>query len=432
MKSVTITDVFQFIVFIIVIPVITNVAISKAGGINELLRQLPADKLTVYKHEQFPRYLVAFLVWCLFPAVLSVPPVIQRILMARNRQQVTNMFFTTAAFLLVVRALVILSCLAVFFLAPDIKPSAGGAFAYVIHQYFHPALKGLSVAGLLAIVMSTLDSIVNAGGLLVTHNVLKPCFDKLKVAFDELQAVRCITFLMGCASILAAFSIKEVRLLSYFGMASFSSVITIPFIAGVLGIKTDTRSFLIATAVTITTFILANLYLPADNYPAAANYLIFPISLVANAISFFGTHYLLNRGFAVVKWSGGQHKRYIWHPSWQGLRKTLSNLLPTPQKLLRYSQDRVARYGANPTLFALFMSFNYMLPFFIMNSYADPAAYTWLLAIRGMGALLCVGLLLKPQWPARLRRYFPSYYHFCLLYCLPFVATFCFLLEGGV
>ena len=74
MKSVTLTDVFQFIVFIIVIPVIANVALSKAGEINELLRQLPADKLTVYKHEQFPRYLAVFLFWGLFPAALSAPP----------------------------------------------------------------------------------------------------------------------------------------------------------------------------------------------------------------------------------------------------------------------------------------------------------------------------------------------------------------------
>ena len=75
-KSVTITDIFQFIVFVIVIPLIANVAISEAGGIKELFRQVPADKLTIYKHEQFPRCLSSFLVWYLFPAVLSAPPIV--------------------------------------------------------------------------------------------------------------------------------------------------------------------------------------------------------------------------------------------------------------------------------------------------------------------------------------------------------------------
>ena len=97
------------------------------------------------------------------------------------------MLFISAAFILVVRALFIFTCLAVLLLAPNIKPSSGGAFAYVINQYFPPVLKGLSVAGLLAIVMSTLDSFLNAGGLLFTHNVLKPCFDKLRVEFSELR-----------------------------------------------------------------------------------------------------------------------------------------------------------------------------------------------------------------------------------------------------
>ena len=47
-KSVTITDVFQFIVFVIVIPVIANLAISKAGGIQEMflnISKLLPDKL---------------------------------------------------------------------------------------------------------------------------------------------------------------------------------------------------------------------------------------------------------------------------------------------------------------------------------------------------------------------------------------------------
>ena len=112
-KSVTMTDVLQFIVFVIVIPLIANVAISEVGGIQELFRQVPVDKLTILEHKRFSFYLNNFLIWGLFPSFLSAPANIQRILMARSRQQAANMLYISAAAWLVVRALIMLTCLAV-------------------------------------------------------------------------------------------------------------------------------------------------------------------------------------------------------------------------------------------------------------------------------------------------------------------------------
>ncbi|MEL6358368.1 MAG: hypothetical protein AAFQ01_00335, partial [Bacteroidota bacterium] len=79
---------------------------------------------------------------------------------------------------------------------------------------------------------------------------------------------------------------------------------------------------------------------------------------------------------------------------------------------------------------ALFIGFSYMVPFY-MHSYTAPDTYTWLLIIRSVGALLCIGLLLRYHWPDRLLPYFSGYYYLTLLYCLPFVTTFLFFLEGN-
>ncbi len=51
------------------------------------------------------------------------------------------------------------------------------------------------------------------------------------------------------------------------------------------------------------------------------------------------------------------------------------------------------------------------------------------MAIKSISIFLCLGLLLKPYWSSKFLRYFPAYYHLTLLYCLPFVTTFLFLLE---
>ena len=393
-KSVTTTDVLQFIVFVIVIPLIANVAISEVGGIQELFKQVPVDKLTIYENKKFSFYFLnSFLIAGLFPNYLSAPSTVQRILMARSRQQAANMLYITAAASLVVRALIILTCLAVLVLTPGIEPSRGGAFFYVINEYFSPVLKGLSAAGLLAIVMSSLDSFLNSGGLLVTRNVLKPCFDRLKVKFSELEAIRFITFFMGCGSILAAVIVKETAPLVKLALYLFTPVITIPFIAGVLGLKTDTRTFLISSAVTIATFTLCKLGLARE-----VRYLTFSISLAANAISFFAAHIIKNQGFARAK-------------------------RPKEESSLQAASPQIALY----IVFALLMCFNYMLPYYMYTGQGAGA----MLAIRLIGATLCVGLLLKPYWQDWSQKYFPSYWRFTLLYCLPFSATILYVLNGG-
>ena len=153
---------------------------------------------------------------------------------------------------------------------------------------------------------------------------------------------------------------------------------------------------------------------------------VYPLSFIINVIFFFGTHYWKNKGFVVVKretlgtaalrWRVQQHDFLQW--------------LPTPSNLLRYSQHKVARYGTNATAFALFLSLNYMAPFF-MHIHGNAAMHIWILGIKSISVFLCIGLLLRPYWPKALLPYFAFYYHLTLFYCLSFVTTFLFLLEGN-
>ena len=424
-KAVTLTDVFQFLIFIIMIPIIANIAISEVGGVKALFKQLPVDKLTVYHNERFFHYLSTFFFWCLFPAVLTSPAIIQRILMIKDRKQASKMLFLGASVTFVIRTLILLTSLSVIVLAPDLKPTSGGAFTYIMQTYFPPTLYTLGVVGMLAVIMSTVDSILNAGGLLLTHNVLKPWHDKHGRTFDELKWVRYVTFLMGCGGVIAAFhAANEVRTLGYLGVASFVPVITIPFVAGVMGLKTNTKTFLTSSVVTIIAFIIARAYLPD-----ALGHLLLPISVLANGLSFFGDHYLRNGGIVT---SQPNTKTTYTHSVLSLLGKaqqTIVGLLTFPFGLVNYTRSRAEHYGMNEMAFAFFMLLNYMLPVF-MHSHTTQA-YDWLFGIKAVGALLCIGILFKSYWPMSTRPYFPLYYYLTLLYCLPFATTFLFLLEGG-
>jgi len=82
-KSVTSTDVFQFLVLIIVIPFIAYIVTNKAGGLKEVFIQAPREKLAIFNHEKFSFYLVLFLMWTILPVGMIDPAIIQRLLMGK-------------------------------------------------------------------------------------------------------------------------------------------------------------------------------------------------------------------------------------------------------------------------------------------------------------------------------------------------------------
>jgi hypothetical protein len=120
-------------------------------------------------------------------------------------------------------------------------------------------------------------------------------------------------------------------------------------------------------------------------------------------------------------------EEYIRNSSWIRLLNAESWFNPLIKK---YSPQKVARYEAPHMAFAFFMTLHYTVPFFI-QTHADPSSYKWVLLIKSVGTLLCVGLFLEPYWPSWLKDHFSIYWHLSLLYCLPFSFTFLFLMNNS-
>ncbi len=415
MRAVAITDVLQFVVLIIVIPLIANAVFYEIGSVKELFTRLPAEKLQIIGHKKLSYHMtIAFI--CLFNSTLLNPPFVSRMLMARNKKQAADVFFIGAAFDPLFKLLIMIISLSAFLLHPQI--ASNKVIPHIINEYFPIGLRGFCIAGLIAVIMSTADSLLHAAGLSFAHDVIKPLRAARGESTNELKWVQYGTFFVGCLALGLVFTSNNVFALLIYGIGIMGASVTIPFVAGVMGLKTDVKSFRVALWITIPTFIAANLFLSKE-----ISHWVTPISLLVNAISFFGAHVIQNGGFVVLKSDIGET---MWQPS----SARSSRWHPTLQNLLQYSKERVSKYGASPTLFALFVSFNYMVPLF-MHSCATPAAYGWIMLIKGLGVLLCTSLLLEPYWPARLLAYFPLCYHFSLMYCLSFVTTFLFLLEGA-
>ena len=425
-KAVVITDIIQFVAIVAAIPLLAHLITYQAGGIRQLLSSVSPDKLQLFdfgqdksgafsaRYYRFP----TLIVWMLFPGFPLSFPFVQRMLMARTQRQSREVYYIGTAFMVSFFLLLALVGLAALVLYP--QADSREVMTLIINGL--PAgVKGLTWAALLAVVMSTTDSFLHAAGISLTHDLIGPLLKRWGVTYDEYRMVRYAILFVSLMAIALALSSDSIVSMAIYGMDMSALLFTIPLIAGIVGLQTNARSFFIASLVTVLVFAFSQVFLDSE--------LAVPLTIVANLLGFFGAHYAQYGNFVVHRELSDLQIGDSWHPP-DPTHRGLYRFLPTPRKLLCYSREKVDLYGANPTTFALFMTFGCMVPLF-MHGYTAPEAYTWLLGVRGVGALLCVGLLLQFQWPTKLLPYFPAYYHFALCYCLPFATTFLFLLGDS-
>ena len=420
-KAVTATDIFQFLVLIVGIPLIASIAVNQAGGIKEMFAQLPPEKLSIFQHEKFSYYSVLFIVWTFFQIGMIDPAIIQRLLMGRSARQLRSQFLTIAAFDPALRLSLMFIGLAGVVLYPNI--ASENIVPHIIKTLLPAGIKGLAIAGLLGALMSTADSYLHAVGLTVARDVVKPLFAESNETDDELLWARVATLLAGLGAIVLSLQGANVISLSFVALELTGPMFLLPFVSGVVGLKTDQRSFYVAVLCTIVAFVASKLFLSAEY-----QHFLSLICIAANGIGFFGTHLLQHGGLLMV--DRNEERTLIWRPRSITVLRAIDSLIPTPRRIYKYSQESVRKYGAPYVLFGTFYCICFTVPYF-MWSHESLQAQELMLFLRLLGGVMCGLLLIEEKWSPRLVPYISLFWHATLLYCLPFIGTVMFLLTQG-
>ncbi len=422
-KAVAVTDVFQFLVFVVGIPLLTYIVVDHAGGIQAIFTQVPAARLQVIGHEKFSYYLVLFIIWSFFPLGVSSPIVVQRMLMAQHPKQLRDQFLVVGVFLALFRWVLFFLGLAALVLYPTLE--ANHVVAHTIHELLPVGLKGLAMASMVGVSMSSLDSQLHTAGLTLVHDVIKPLCDKRNIAIHELRWVRWVTVLISIAVIGIGLTATDAWQLSLAALGFQAPTILFPMLAGIMGLKVDQRSFYTALLVTLASFIATKLYLPE-----AYSHFAILIHVLANGLTFFGMHLAQNKGFVFVQRTQEGIAEKYWKPRSKPFLERVKRYFPTPQNMLSYSQLSVQKYGAPYILFGVFCCINFTMPYF-MWSHKLTQAYDLMIYLRLIGATMCALLIVKEKWSQQLLPYLPTFWHLTLLYCIPFTSTVMFLLTQG-
>lgn len=281
MRAVVWTDVVQFIVLAIGIPLVLFMGISHAGGWEAVRMAVPATHLMLPSE---PMALIAlgslFLTFVLGESL--VPPYVQRLLIGKGTREVVRGTMMSGLFSIPFFAATGLIGLVALAIDPTID--ANLAMPFVIREALPPLMQGLVVAAVISIIMSSADSFLNSAAIAFSNDIVKPLRREPLTATAELRLARSITLLVGIMAVGFAISIKSVLDILIYSYNFWAPTVLVPLAAALLGLAVSRRRFL-AGAVAGVTGVLAWNYL-LDS-PFGIDGLV--VGTLANMIMFFAT-----------------------------------------------------------------------------------------------------------------------------------------------
>lgn len=239
MKSVVAIDTIHFCVLIIALPLVCILGLQKVGGFSAVMHHVPPDHLSFVG--TLPLLTVIGLFLNMFFGETLLPTYVQRLLIGKDAKETTKGTYWGGILSFPFFLMIGLIGLTALTLKSDLNPHI--ALPYVINEVMPIGLKGFAIAGLLAVLMSSIDSFINGASVGITHDVIKPLQKDKGQDNRELGWSRGITVLLGLLSAVFALSAKSALDVLIFSYNFWTPFILVPLVAAVLGCKVTAAAF---------------------------------------------------------------------------------------------------------------------------------------------------------------------------------------------
>ena len=288
-KSVTLTDVIQFITFCVIIPLIGYYLFGDIRSSQIIFNTLETNPIFDYKTAlSFSNpdiyLLIASFIWCTFPSF--TPPFFQRIAMSKNVNQASQSFKIAAFLCLFLSAAV--GWIGILVLSSNPNMVEDDIFKFIIN---HPSwlfgFKGIILIGIMAMVMSTVDSFINSTSVLIVHDLRQAL--KIRLIGSELFSTRIGALIIGVLAMLFAMPESSLLELAIWANMFYMPIVDVPFMLAILGFRSSSKTVLTGMA---SGFLVAIIW---DNFIKLGGIGGLVPGIIANFIFYFGTHYLLKQ-----------------------------------------------------------------------------------------------------------------------------------------
>jgi solute:Na+ symporter, SSS family len=285
-RAVTATDVIQFIILIVAIPMLCHVGIDMVGGFEVLVSKIPESHLTLNTPVKSPWYFITL--FFLFLVPFLDPAVMQRLLMTKDVKQARNAMLITCGIRVVFYILVSLIGFAALVMKPDLDPHL--VVTYLIDNVIPVGIKGFVVAGMLAVIMSTADSYLNVAGISFVHDIVRPLRQTKLADKYELRLTRVSTLIIGIIAVYGAINLQSVMAIVLSFLPFWAMVVMIPLYATLFNCKVAKESMVACFVTYILTTIIWELY-----FKTIVDFDIYLPGMIISLITFISSNYYFSK-----------------------------------------------------------------------------------------------------------------------------------------
>ncbi|MBF8246683.1 MAG: hypothetical protein ISN64_01655 [Rickettsia sp.] len=308
-KSVTYTDILQFVAFAMAVPIIGFIIWSQTDTSRYFFSDTSTlDFQTIFFHGDvnFLKMITYFLYLCI-PALN--PATYQRILIGSNVKNIKENFIISALILILLYAIV--SVIPVCLYLNDTNLDPNKLVPYILNEYTDVGLKGLLIVGILSMAMSTADSHLNSSSVLFANDLI---FLRKSDGDKKLTYAKVFSLFVGFFAIFLAIIQKSILSIILTSASYYMAVVTPILISAILGFRTTKRFALIAmfTAMSFITIILFT-----HSGTVGSEYLV--SGVLVNITVLFSLHYIFRpKGLG---WVGNIGNKYLLEINQQRLHK---------------------------------------------------------------------------------------------------------------
>lgn len=278
MRGVVITDLFQFAILTIGIPLTLVFGILHVGGFDAMTAAIPAERWAIPGADStWLGLLTLILVFALGETL--VPPYVQRLCISKDARLAAR--GTLFASIFSIPFFVVAGAIGLVALAIDPTIDGNLSLPHVAATALPPLVKGLVIAAVIAIVMSSADSFLNSASIAFVNDIVNPLQRTPLSARAGLRLARIATLVIGLASVGFALSIASILDILIYAYTYWAPVVVVPLVATVLGWKKGPAAFLAAASVGLVCAVVWNDVL---NKPEGIEGII--VGVLANLIVF--------------------------------------------------------------------------------------------------------------------------------------------------
>ena len=308
-RAITFTDVMQFIAFGLCISLLVVIFLLKLPNpIKDLSRLASHPNFDITQVVSGgTRSLTTFFLILSFMIPGLFPTQVQRIYMAKSTNQARCSFSYAAGIALIITLLLVFGG-ALLFVHNTSVPS-GQLLQHITTTYHFPGLIGVLSIGVIALMMSSADSELNAAAVIIGHDIPAVLGNNNN---NNLLWARLGTVVLGAFALLLAMYVDSLLVLALIGYSVYMPIVGAPFSFAIFGFRPQEKSVWWGMGVGFFTVLIWDFFI---SQWIPINGLI--PAMVANLIALVGSHYILPQ---------------VPHTGWVGIQGTDELLLDQQER----------------------------------------------------------------------------------------------------